>query len=196
MEQNHIDVAALAAKAARVGEIKADADAAFEASKDAEGQALAAVVAAVRPALRALCSRIPRVNRSTSGRNGCNPVSEKEWFSERGLLLVDQWEEERDYTGNEGTYGGRRLYLLDDGRFAIVDREGTWSCWQGAWSGYECSLEICSSPREVMESWEFDECTDAISKALEAHVSGNLAKRASANRARAEKLRAIVALAK
>ena len=113
---------------------------ALATQNQAEAALLGRIIETVKPALRALASRIKKYDFSTSGRNGCNPVSSCEYFDERGVMLVNDFERAKDSTGNEGTYGGSRLYLLDDGTLAYVSREGTWSCWQGAADTYTATL--------------------------------------------------------
>ena len=167
--------------------------AALATQNEAEAALLGRIIETVKPALRALASRIKKYDFSTSGRNGCNPVSRCEYFDERGVMLVDDFERGKDATGNEGTYGGSRLYLLDNGTLAYVSREGTWSCWQGAADTYTATLAIVPTVRAV-EMYELTDMVEALNTKLEEQAKGSKGKRTKAATERAAKLAALASL--
>jgi hypothetical protein len=194
--QNEVTPETLATLATTAATVAKDHEAfteAIDTQNAAEAALLGRIIETVKPALRALASRIVKLDRSTSGQNGCNPVEQKEYFDERGVCLVDAFDREKDTTGNEGTYGGSRLYLLDDGRLAEVDREGTWSQWQGAWSGYEATLTIVDATT-AQRHYHLTDMVEALNTKLEEQAKGSKAKRTKAAQARAEKLAAVASL--
>jgi hypothetical protein len=189
-----VDLSELATKAAGVAEVASKHEAAINAERDAEALVLQTAIDAAKPALRAVCSRMLRVDKSTSGNNGCNPVEDQQYFEERGLVLVDDFDKGRDTTGNRGWLGGYRIVLLSDGTLAKVEREGSWSCWQGEWTGWEATLTPMTA-RDVMDREELDECLKAISTALDKQISSKRDEATKAALARAEQLRALATLA-
>ena len=167
---------------------------AWEATRAAEAKVVQAVLTIVGPALPALGSRIEKHWYETAGRNGCHPVSREEWFEERGLLLDDDWADEPDETGNRGGFGGARLYLLSDGRLAVVRREGTWSRWQGEADEWTAEL-IVVAPRKVVEDYDLVESVlRPLRNALAEQARGNSGRRAEELAREIAKLEAILQL--
>ena len=194
--QNEVTSETLATLATTAATVAAEHSAfatAVDTQNAAEAALLELIIDTVKPALRALGSRIVKLDRSTSGRNGCNPVEEKDYFDERGVCLVDAFSRQKDATGNEGSFGGSRLYLLTDGRLAEVDREGTWSQWQGAWSGYEATLTIVDAAT-AQRHYELADMIEALNTKLAEQLKGEKAKRTKAAQARASKLAAVASL--
>lgn len=186
-------VTTLAPIAAQVATEDAAHVEAIAAENAAEAALLGKLVETVKPALRALASRIYRTWRTTAGRNGCNPVEEKDHFDERGVCLVDAFSRSKDCTGNRGTYGGSRLYLLTDGRLAEVDREGTWSQWQGEWDSEECTLTIVDAAT-AQRHYKLADIIEGLNTKLAEQLKGEKAKRTKAAQARASKLAAVASL--
>ena len=186
-------LATLATTAATVATEHAAYTEARTAEASAEAALLGRIITTVKPALRALASRIKKYDFSTSGRNGCNPVSRCEYFAERGVMLVDDFEREKDATGDEGTYGGSRLYLLDDCTLAYVSRKGAWSCWQGAADTYTAELTIITVASAV-EMYELTGIVEALNTKLEEQAKGSKGKRTKAATERAAKLAALASL--
>jgi hypothetical protein len=166
--------------------------AAIDAEREAEAAVLERAIAAARPALRAIAGVITQTYYSTSGRNGLNPVKRDAHFDERGLCIGDEYTRENDESGNRGTLGGERLYLLTDGRLAVVERDGTWSCWQGEPDQYEATMAFVSL-REAMADWDLDGALQAIAEALGKQAR---AKATAAAQERAARLAALAQLAK
>jgi hypothetical protein len=194
--QNEVTSETLATLATTAATVAKDHEAfttALATQSQAEAALLGRIIETVKPALRALASRIFRTWRTTSGRNGCNPVEEKDYFDERGVCLVDAFEREKDDTGNRGTYGGSRLYLLDDGRLAEVDRTGSWSQWQGEWNTEECTLEIVDVAT-AQRHYHLADIIEALNTKLEEQAKGSKTKRTKAATERASKLAALTTL--
>ena len=186
-------LASLATTAATVAKDHEAFTAALSVEQQAEAALLGRIIETVKPALRALASGIKSRDYQTAGRNGCNPVHTYDTFPERGVLLVDDYDRDKDETGNRGTYGGARLYLLDDGRLAFVERDGTWSCWQGEADTYTATLEIISAEKAV-GAFELTAMVAALNTKLEEQAKGSKAKRTKAATDRAAKLAAIASL--
>lgn len=195
-----IDLSVLTSKVVLVAEQSAAHETAIEVERAAEAAVLEAVIEKVKPSLRALSSRIVQTYGETSGRNGCNPQSLREHFAERGLCLVDEYTSQRDSSGNRGGLDGWRLYILTDGRFAKVTREGTFSHWQAEWDRYEADLRVIDAIGAVKLFRRADkgvaDVIEAIVKALDEQIAGTAPARTKAATERAAQLRAVVALAK
>jgi hypothetical protein len=162
----------------------------------AEALLLETVIAAIKPALRALSHAIASESYYTTGQNGCNPVSRDANHAERGLLLQDNYWREKDTTGNRGTFGGRRLYLLSDGRLAETRREGTFSNWQGEASSWQSTLAILA-PLDAVRRFDLNEALENLHAVILKRASdSNIVRDRDAAKARAAKLIAVVALIK
>ena len=186
-------LATLATTAATVATEHQEYQAALATQNEAEAALLTKIIDTVKPALRALACQIKKYDFSTSGNNGCNPVRRYDTFDEVGVMLVDDFSRDKDATGNEGTYGGSRLYLLSDGRLAEVDREGTWSCWQGAADTYTATLKTVDAAYAV-RTYHLTDMIEAINTKLAEQIKGSKAKRTKAATERASKLAALTTL--
>ncbi len=189
------NVQTLATEAAKLATLATDYDAAREAELDAEASVLDAAIDAVRPALRSMSKRIVQYSYETSGRNGCNPVSETRYFGSRGIVLVDDYERVKDETGNRGDLSGARLVLLSDSTLARVKRSGSWSCWQGEADTWEAEMSMLT-PREAMDRYELDDCLAALSAAVETATKALSSDVTDRARQRAERLHAVATLAR
>ena len=161
--------------------------------REAEAALLGRIITTVKPALRALASAIKSRDYQTAGRNGCNPVHTYDTFDDRGVCLVDGFDHDKDETGNRGTNSGSRLYLLDDGRLAEVEREGTWSRWQGEPDTWEATLTIVSAV-EAVDRYELADMIEALNTKLAEQLKGAKPVRTKAAQARASKLAAVASL--
>jgi len=186
-------LASLATTAATVATQHEAFTAALATENESEAALLERIIGTVKPALRALASQIKKYDFSTSGNNGCNPVHRYDTFDEVGVMLVDDFSRDKDATGNEGTYGGSRLYLLSDGRLAEVDREGTWSCWQGAADTYTATLKTVDAAY-VVRTYHLTDIIEALNTKLEEQIKGSKGKRTKAATERAAKLAALTTL--
>ena len=186
-------LATLATSAATVATEHSEYQAALATQSEAEAALLGRIIETVKPALRALASGIKSRDYQTAGRDGCHPVHTYDTFDERGVCLVDAYTSRKDETGNRGSNEGSRLYLLDDGRLAEVEREGTWSRWQGEPDTYEATLTIVSVAVAVAR-YELADMIEAINTKLAEQLKGAKPVRTKAAKARAEKLAAVASL--
>lgn len=193
-----VDLSAIESLAATV----AAQDTAFRAALDAEHQAYAAtldaVVAKIRPALRAISSRIR--------------VEHKEWWV--GRTRTDDSSRYHDMRGvcvsdtqagpgrgscpgdqNRGTYTGYDLFLLQDGTWCELKYSGAWTRWQGEDESWEAEVTPVTTA-DVARDWQDSGILEHLTAALQRQADGGKPARTKAATERAERLRAVAALAK
>lgn len=192
---NALDVNKFAEDAAVVAALAEDYAQAIRDERAAEAAVLDSVIASVKPALRALSSRMISSSYETSGRNGCNPVSRTEYHAPRGFVLVDDYDRDRDETGNRGQLGGTRLVVLTDGSLAVLERTGHFSHWQGEADTWESTLTPVTAV-EAMDVYKLDDCLSSIRTGLDKQLAGNASTASLSARERTDKLRAVTALLK
>jgi len=184
----------LSTLAAQVSAEHAASLAAIAARDAAEAKVLDAVVAAVRPALRAVASRIP-----TSGKHYWVTSTETDedasYSDAHGLLVAGHSKPERDHPrANAGAFEGAALYLLPDGTWLELTFDGRWTKWQGAtteWTSTPATLTTA----EVVDQYSFESIVPRIQEAV-TKAAGSREKATRAALERAEKLGAIAALLK
>ena len=169
--------------------------AALSSERAAEVELLRAVIEAVRPALKAIASRIKVSNRW--GSNGVHPGEETEYCELCGLYLnpytaIGPWRERRGST--RGSYTGTDRFLLTDGSILELQYDGHWSQWQGETSGWTSTQTVV--PLEKLSSKQVHDAIRAIGEALQKQADGNKTKRTAASIARATKITAMTALLK
>ena len=177
-----------------VAEQHATMEAAFEEERAAEEELLEKVVDAVRPALRALSSRLKATER-TWWPTSVETATEKTYHAERGVYVAGNGPERDFPRANDGTVVGSDLVLLEDGTFARLDWTGTWTRWQGRTSE-ETSTLTRLSYAQVVSDFDVDEIAARLHELLEQHLAGRATKTTASARDRAEKLRAVAALMK
>ncbi|HPA50134.1 MAG TPA: hypothetical protein PLP50_00915 [Thermoanaerobaculia bacterium] len=182
----------LANLAANVAAQHDEMTAAVEEERAAEERLLGQLVEAVRPALRALSSRLLASER-TFWPDNVSTATEKDYHDERGVRLAGSGPERDHPRANDGGIEGTDLVLLEDGTFARLDWSGSWSRWQGA-ASHEDSALTRISLRDVVDGWDVDQLAAALHERLEAQMAGRAPKRTASARERAEKLRAVSSL--
>lgn len=182
----------LAALAADVSAQHDEMTAAVEEERAAEEVLLGQLVDAVRPALRALSSRLLASER-TFWPDSVSTATEKSYHEERGVRLHGEGPSRDHPRANDGAIEGLDLVLLVDGTFARLDWTGTWTRWQGRTSLEESTLTRLSL-RDVVDGWDVDELAAALHERLTAQLEGRASKRTASSRERAEKLRAVSSL--
>ncbi|MBP7675762.1 MAG: hypothetical protein KBB14_05520, partial [Thermoanaerobaculia bacterium] len=103
-----------------VAEQHSTMEAAFAEERAAEEDLLGQLVEAVRPALRALSSRLLASER-TFWPDNISTATEKSYHEERGVRLAGSGPERDHPRANRGTIEGFDLVLLGDGTFARLD---------------------------------------------------------------------------
>lgn len=186
-------IAAIAEAAPAVAADHAALEAAAEAEDAAEAAVLEAAIAAARPALRAASGRI------TTGWRRWWPdnvtTDEAATFDERrGFRIAGVPATEDHPRANRGRYVGKALYLLADGALLLVRYSGDWSRWQGESSEWTADVRDVTL-REALAAFDLDACLEGIARAILKQATGGKQARTAAILARAERLRAIAALA-
>jgi hypothetical protein len=182
------------AKADRVAAEHADVLAAKDAEEAAEAALLEKVVEAVRPALRALASRVKTADRVEHFADVDRQRETETLATWRGLCLTGTPGPLRDNPrDNRGSYEGSDLFLLVDGTFVELAYGGSWSRWQGSSWGWK-TTERTMTIAEVAHEYKLEPIVEALSEALDQHTQGGRPARAKAMRERAAKLAALVAL--
>ncbi|HRY43420.1 MAG TPA: hypothetical protein P5164_05680 [Thermoanaerobaculia bacterium] len=184
----------LASLAANVAAQHDEMTVAMEEERAAEERLLGQLVEAVRPALRALSSRLLASER-TFWPDNVSTATEKDYHEDRGVRLAGSGPERDHPRANRGAIEGLDLVLLDDGTFARLDWSGHWSRWQGEEDLEESTLARVSL-RDVVDGWDVDQLAAALHERLEAQMTGRAPKRTASARQRAEKLAAVSSLLK
>jgi hypothetical protein len=192
MEKELADISALSARVVSEYEEQAAAHAAELA---VEAALLCAVVERVKPALRALSSRIViEAHGDTVAPSDSNyQRAEKHYHERRGLRVVDTVDLVQRGTGTK-TYRGLEVYLLDDGTFLGCQRERVETIWQGARDHEETSHWQDLTAIDVVGRFELARIVERIHQALEAHTKGSARRTTERMRESARKLSALIEL--
>ena len=175
-----------------VAEQHATMETAIAEERAAEEELLEKVVDAVRPALKALSSRILATER-TWWPTSVETATDKSFHPERGVRLDGNGPVRDHPRANDGAVEGEDLVLLEDGTFARLDWSGTWTRWQGRTSE-ETSTLTRLTLAEVVETWDVDQLAARLHELLEQHLAGRATKTTASARERTAKLRAVSAL--
>lgn len=185
----------IAQQAPAVADEHAALEAAAAESDTAEAALLASVIEAVRPALRALASRV-LVGEVTHGAGSHLCRTSKTYASWRGVLVAgDDEAEDDDSRQNDGAYEGTGLYLDTEGILREVSWSGHWSRWQGSTRRAE-GAERRVTPYSVVQEWQAGTVAtivESLSRALAAQ-NGTRGKATKAATERASRFRALAAL--
>lgn len=189
-----MDISKIASQAAHVASVHADLTSARSAEEQAEAELLDALIAAVKPALPALSSRIVASERTT-GIATDRQRDAKTWREEKGLCVTGTPGPARaGGRDTRGEYKGYDLFLLADGTWLELAYEGSWSNWQGESCLWSTTSRKLTSLDVAREYDDVPALVERIEKALAAYANGNATKRAQAARSRAEELRAVLTL--
>lgn len=196
METNTPDLSALASLANTVAAQHSELVDAVAAERAANVALLDAVVERIRPALRALASRI-KTGERTWWIGTTHTDTECTWSSDRGLYVgAADVGPERSNPGrdqNRGGYRGFDLFLTSDGRWLELAYTGGWSIWQGEeteWTAAETYVDTATVERD----WGGTDVIPRIVAALQSHADGKAPERAKAARERAERIAAVARL--
>lgn len=180
------------------GVVAADHEA-FEAARSealaAEAALLDGLIERIRPALKALSSRV-----ETSERNywvgNTHQETDNECADWRGLHVLDEKVgpgRKKDSSGNSGEYYGLDIFLATDGTFRKLQYSGSFSYWQGSTSEWE-SVETDLTSLDVAKFGLTEEVISNIAQALDKQAKGDKKAATKTTLERAEKVRAISAL--
>jgi hypothetical protein len=103
-----------------------------------EAEALAAILEKIKPLLGVTAHRI-KTGYHTSGQQFSK--GHDQYHDQKGLILIDSFEQECTDRDTRGDYLGWQLVLLADGSLKTLERSGDWSRWQGESSGWQIREE-------------------------------------------------------
>jgi hypothetical protein len=157
----------------------------------AKGELLDAVIDAIRPALRAICSQVALACAFTAEGTTTEPAP---W---RGVHLMGDgpWLTDRKTSpdGIRGRWGGDRLVLRDDGQLVTLRYQGPWTSVKGEVSKWTAE----AAPTDAVSAaarWDLDVIIGALSDAVMAQANGAAPERTAQLRESAERIRAHVVL--
>jgi hypothetical protein len=103
-----------------------------------ETEALTSILEKIKPLLAVAAHQIKN-NCYTSGQQFSK--EHVEYHAQKGLLLIDSFDQECTDRDTRGDYVGWQLVLFKDGHFGTQERAGDWSRWQGESSGWHITEE-------------------------------------------------------
>lgn len=175
----------LGARAEQIAAAYAEREEAKESEKAAEAALLEAVIARVRPALRALGTR--QVVSEYGGEEQKTP--------DRYVVLTSARlgpsRLRKSLEDTSGVCDGADVALSETGKILIAEYSGTWSQWQGGADHWEATLRVATA-LEVCREWRIDYMIARISEEIAAQHG--IRANTKASRDRAAKLSAISAL--
>jgi hypothetical protein len=182
----------LRATAEAVGAQTAALDVAGLDASMASAELLAAVLDALRPALRAICSPVAVYSTTTGAGTTTEPSG---W---RGLYLAGDGPQivgrhQLDDGAVRGRYGGERLMLRDDGQLVVLRYEGPWSNVYRETSSWTATAAVVDAGAAAGR-YDVPGILDALAQALAAQARGGAPARAAKLREKAERLQALVIL--
>ena len=187
----------LRAAAEKIAAEHADLEIAAADRRQAAAEVLERLLEAVRPACRALASRVAISCTESPAGTTTEPAA---W---RGLFLtgtgpklvgrtaVEQPGYAREAWPERGRHGGTRLLLRDDGKLVEMAYDGPWSNVPGEVSSWRASAAVLEPIEAVARGYHLDAIAEAIGTALDAQAGGASRERAAELRAKAERLRAL-----
>jgi hypothetical protein len=174
-----------------VGKQDDERRAAIKSDRDSKAELLEAVVDAVRPALRAIATRVQLDAAGTrcADRNGLL-VGTKKTKEEYVVGPVV-----RPISGDplRGRYGGEDLFLMEDGGFFEVTYDGPWSKVAGEKSGWQ-GIGVPVGAAEVVAGYDLGSILDEVEEELVAQAGGGAARATARAWASAERIHAIAVL--
>ncbi|MBI4822429.1 MAG: hypothetical protein HY791_39580 [Deltaproteobacteria bacterium] len=196
-DESVIDLAALGELATKTAEQHAEQTAAFEAERAAAARLFEAVIATIRPGLRAISYR-PKVSSCTRWVSSVATDTTEERADWAGVCL------DRDKPGpafdhpsaNRGSFEGSALFLRVDGSLVRLTYSGSWSKWQGEgdeWTADEKRL----TPLEAVKAYgaeDLPEWVARLTRRCREQLEGKQAVKTKAALERAAKLEALARL--
>jgi hypothetical protein len=182
------ELADLAVKAA---DIQHNLDDAIASSTNAEIAAIEAVIAKVKPALKSIAGRM-KIHYHSWWVGNTHTDEEVEYYSVKGVKLVNGHEYHKDSTGNSGDVVGTNVYLLVDGSLAKFEYSGHWSYWQGSSDEWEAEVTGISI-EEYVRDWggKLEDVVSILEEKFKGVIKGKAPEKTKTNLERAKKLNAI-----
>jgi hypothetical protein len=138
--------------AAKVAELK-------DITLEQEAASLIRILEKIKPLLGVASHHI-QVGYHTSGEQSSK--EHDQWHSQKGLILIDRFEQENTDRDTRGDYVGWQLVLLSDGNLKVLKRSGDWSRWQGESSCWQVQKEEDLSPEEAVRRYGLKEIVEGL----------------------------------
>lgn len=164
--------------AAKLGELAAEQEEATAAASRAEAELIKQIVELVKPALRALSSRV-KVRERTWWPDSVSTATEEDFASWRGFRVSGDGPE-RDHPGaNQGEIEGVDTFIKADGSLCRLRYSGDWTRWQGRaeeWTASEATITPLDLAREVGA----EDIVKVLSEAVQRQLSSGGREKATA----------------
>jgi hypothetical protein len=183
----------LKARAAELATVAGEQSRAHDVEGAAEVELLDSIVETVRPALKALASRIQVSHLSQWVSSSDTDETDLFMNGVKGLRVIGDGAFQAHPSANRGHYAGNDLYLTTAGTWLELRYDGSWSRWQGEGDDWTAEQERLNTS-EVVERYSVADIIEAISSAVEAQLEGNRTKATKAALRRAETTNALVTL--
>jgi hypothetical protein len=161
---------------------------AIDGERAARAQVLASVIEVLRPALRAICSRVDVAGvRSTAG-------TTRDAAGWRGVRLVGTGiVQDPGDSIKRGEYKGHDLFLDEAGHLAELSYAGRWSSVHGEVSHWRSEVKVHTA-RQVVEDYDLGAILDRLVAVLEEQLQGDKAGNTRAIQARAARVTAVATM--
>lgn len=147
-----------------------------------EAEALTAILERIRPLLGVTAHSI-KTGYHTSGQQFSK--EHVHYHDEKGLILINSFEQECTDRDTRGDYSGWQLVLFADGGMKTLERAGDWSRWQGESSGWQITEEEDIAPEEAVRRYGLKRIMDGLADELK-EATETLKSRQSAYQSRLE----------
>jgi hypothetical protein len=121
-----------------------------QSTVEEETAALNAILEKIRPLL-SLTAHSIAISYHTSGQQFS--TDHREYHAQKGLILINEFDEECTDRDTRGDYTGWKLILWEDGSFGTLERSGDWSRWQGESSGWSITEEEDLTTEEAVRRY-------------------------------------------
>lgn len=171
------------------------AEDATEREVRADAQVLAVVIEMVKPALRAIASRIQATEETVWVNGNTQTETHRTWTKVSGVRVIGEGPVDYNRRDNDGRTGGVDVFLATSGELIRVEYTGRWTRWQGSRSHWEA--EWSTLPLDAYaRNHSVTLFLTALRDALRQEVRGGRVSAAGARMERAAKVEALLALLK
>ena len=141
-----------------------------------ETAALESIIERIKPLL-AVASHQIKNNYYTSGQQFSK--EHVEYHTKKGLLILNNFEQECTDRDTRGDYLGWQLILFADGTFGTQERAGDWSRWQGESSGWHITEEETLTPGQAVQRYGLKDIMAGIADEIKESTTRLEGKKAS-----------------
>lgn len=148
--------------AAKVAELKGS-------TIEQETAALEKILDRIKPIL-AVTTHSIQTSYHTSGQQFSK--EHREYHAQKGVVLINQFEQERTDGDTRGDYFGWKLILWQDGTIGTLERAGDWCRWQGEGSGWSITEEETLTTEEAVRRYGLKAIMEGLASELEEASNG------------------------